>query len=121
MTNRSDDGFYDLGIAPNLIKEIKRLKFTDPTPIQREAIPVGIQGADIIALAQTGSGKTLAFGIPMLQRLSKMKRGTGLVSGPDPGTRCSGGRGASVYWSLDTPAFGGFDWGSLDVDAAGCS
>lgn len=79
---RSNNGFNDLGITPNLIKEVKRLKFTDPTPIQREAIPVGIQGDDIIAIAQTGSGKTLAFGIPMLQRLSKMKRGGGLVLVP---------------------------------------
>ncbi len=77
-----DNGFYDLGIAPNLIKEIKRFKFKTPTPIQKESIPAGIQGEDIIAIAQTGSGKTLAFGIPMLQRLSKIKDGIGLVIVP---------------------------------------
>ncbi|MEW6411811.1 MAG: DEAD/DEAH box helicase [Candidatus Zixiibacteriota bacterium] len=82
ITGQSVDGFYDLDITPNLIKEIKRLGFTKPTPIQKEAIPAGITGTDIIALAQTGSGKTLAFGIPMLQRLSKMKRSTGLVLVP---------------------------------------
>ncbi len=74
--------FKELGIASNLLKNIERLKFTSPTPIQSEAIPLGIQGADIIAIAQTGSGKTLAFGIPMLQRLSKSKKGTGLVLVP---------------------------------------
>ena len=76
------NGFYDLGIASNFIKEIERLNFTNPTPVQREAIPAGIQGNDIIAVARTGSGKTLAFGIPMLQRLSKMKRSAGLVMVP---------------------------------------
>jgi len=81
-SKKPDDGFYNLGIAPNLIKEIKRLKFKAPTPIQKESIPTGIQGNDIIAIAQTGSGKTLAFGIPMLQRLSKIKDGIGLVIVP---------------------------------------
>ncbi len=81
-TRKSGNGFYDLGIAQSLIKGIDRLNFENPTPIQKEAIPVGIQGDDIIAIAQTGSGKTLAFGIPMLQRLSKDKRGTGLILVP---------------------------------------
>ncbi len=78
-TKRSGNGFRDLGIAPGLIKEINRLKFEKPTPVQKEAIPVGIRGDDIIGIAQTGSGKTLAFGIPMLQHLSKSKRATGLI------------------------------------------
>ncbi len=81
-TKQPKNGFYELGIAPSLIKAINRLKFEAPTPIQQEAIPVGIQGDDIIALAQTGSGKTLAFGIPMLQRLSESKKGIGLVLVP---------------------------------------
>ncbi len=82
-TNKqSGNGFYDLGIAQSLLKEINRLNFKNPTPIQKESIPVGIQGDDIIAIALTGSGKTIAFGIPMLQRLSKMKRGAGLVLVP---------------------------------------
>lgn len=82
MTKRSGSGFYDMGIAPKLVKEIDRLNFTAPTPIQKDAIPLGIEGKDIIAIAKTGSGKTLAFGIPMLQRLSKMKKSTGLVLVP---------------------------------------
>ncbi len=81
-TGRSHNGFDDLGIAPSLVKAIDRLNFEKPTPIQKDAIPVGIQGDDIIAIAQTGSGKTLAFGIPMLQRLSKGKRSMGLVVVP---------------------------------------
>ena len=81
-TKQSGKGFYDLGIAPSLIKGINRLNFENPTPIQEESIPVGIQGDDILAVAQTGSGKTLAFGIPMLQRLSAIKRSAGLVIVP---------------------------------------
>jgi len=81
-TKRSGNGFDDLGIAPNLLKGINRLNFRTPTPIQRESIPAGIKGDDILAIAQTGSGKTLAFGIPMLQRLSNLKRGAGLVVVP---------------------------------------
>lgn len=81
-TQQSDNEFDDLGIAPSLIKEIGKLNFKNPTPIQKESIPAGIRGEDIIAIAQTGSGKTLAFGIPMLQRLSKMKNGAGLVLVP---------------------------------------
>jgi ATP-dependent RNA helicase RhlE len=78
----TEDGFYELGIAPNFIKEIDRLNFKNPTPIQIKSIPAGIRGDDIIALARTGSGKTLAYGIPMLQRLSAMKRSAGLVVVP---------------------------------------
>ena len=71
-------GFTGLGIAPRLLDALDRLKFTTPTPVQRQAIPVGIEGKDLIAIAQTGTGKTLAFGIPMLQRLAQVK-GRGLV------------------------------------------
>ncbi len=70
--------FYGLGIAPALLEILERLKFTTPTPIQANAIPAAIEGKDIVGIAQTGTGKTLAFGIPMIQRLSQLKR-QGLV------------------------------------------
>jgi ATP-dependent RNA helicase RhlE len=70
--------FSELGIAPRLLEAIDRLKFTEPTPIQRGSIPVALSGKDLIGIAQTGTGKTLAFGIPMLQRLEQVK-GRGLV------------------------------------------
>jgi len=70
--------FYGLGIAPDLLTILEKLKYTVPTPIQMKAIPVGIQGQDLIGIAQTGTGKTLAFSIPMLQRLAAVK-GKGLV------------------------------------------
>ena len=63
--------FFGLGIAPGLIEVIESLKFTVPTPIQYKAIPVAIEGKDVIGVAQTGTGKTLAFGIPMIQRLAQ--------------------------------------------------
>ncbi len=76
--NSYPSGFGGLGIAPAVHAAIGRLKFTDPTPIQRRSIPVGLEGKDMVAIAQTGTGKTLAFGIPLIQRLAKVK-GRGLV------------------------------------------
>lgn len=71
MTNKKPvEGFYGLGIAPKLLEILDKKKFTTPTPIQHEAIPVAIGGKDMIGIAQTGTGKTLAFGIPMIQRLA---------------------------------------------------
>ncbi len=64
-------GFYGLGIAPQFLEALHHLKFHTPTPIQQKAIPVALEGKDLIGIAQTGTGKTLAFGIPMLQRLAQ--------------------------------------------------
>lgn len=72
------NSFNGLNIAPNLLEVLEKLKFTEPTPIQAQAIPIAIEGKDLIGIAQTGTGKTLAFGIPMLQRLAQV-RGKGLV------------------------------------------
>ena len=65
--------FYGLGIAPKLLEILANLKFTVPTPIQERAIPVAIEGKDLIGIAQTGTGKTLAFGIPMIQHIAQTK------------------------------------------------
>jgi ATP-dependent RNA helicase RhlE len=59
--------FYGLGIAPNILTVLDKLQYKVPTPIQEKSIPVGIEGKDLMGLAQTGTGKTLAFGIPMIQ------------------------------------------------------
>lgn len=61
--------FSDLKLIPELLEACQALKFEKPTPIQAEAIPYGLEGRDIIGLAQTGSGKTAAFTIPILQAL----------------------------------------------------
>jgi ATP-dependent RNA helicase RhlE len=75
------NGFYGLGIAPRLLDKIEALGYKTATPIQFKAMPVAIDGKDIIGIAQTGTGKTLAYGIPMIQRLAK-KKGRGLVLAP---------------------------------------
>ena len=74
----NDQTFYSLGIAPKLLEILDRNKFLTPTPIQRQSIPYGLEGKDIMGIAQTGTGKTLAFGIPMIQRLATHK-GKGLI------------------------------------------
>ena len=76
--NTYQTGFGGLGIAPGLLAAVARLNFTEPTPVQSRSIPIGLEGKDLIAIAQTGTGKTLAFGIPMIQRLAQQK-GRGLV------------------------------------------
>lgn len=71
-------GFDGLGLAPSLVERLNQLKFTSPTPIQLKAIPIAVEGKDVVGIAQTGTGKTFAFGLPMLQRIAKEK-GQGLV------------------------------------------
>ena len=75
------NSFYGLGIAPKILDKIGTQGYSIPTPIQRKAIPIANEGKDIIGIAQTGTGKTLAYGIPMMQRLARM-RGKGLVLAP---------------------------------------
>ena len=70
--------FHNLGIAPKILDMLSAMKLMTPTPIQRQAIPMAIQGKDVIGVAQTGTGKTLAFGIPMLQRIVE-SNGRGLI------------------------------------------
>ena len=62
--------FSDLGLAPELLRALGDAGYTEPTPIQRQAIPAALAGRDLLAAAQTGTGKTAAFALPMLQRLS---------------------------------------------------
>ncbi|OGL74339.1 hypothetical protein A3D72_00760 [Candidatus Uhrbacteria bacterium RIFCSPHIGHO2_02_FULL_57_19] len=81
MPNTSKGGtasFYGLGIAPSLLDILQKSRFTIPTPIQSKAIPVAIQGKDLVGIAQTGTGKTLAFAVPLIQRLEAIK-GRGLI------------------------------------------
>ena len=62
--------FSVLGLTPDLQRAVARQGYTDPTPVQREAIPLVLEGRDLMAGAQTGTGKTAAFVLPMLQRLA---------------------------------------------------
>ena len=61
--------FNAFQLHPDITAGILACGFTEPTPIQRQAIPVVMQGRDVLGLAQTGTGKTAAFVLPMLQRL----------------------------------------------------
>ncbi|MCJ1462210.1 ribosomal RNA processing protein [Pseudocyphellaria aurata] len=75
--------FQDLGIIDSLCNACTALGYKSPTPIQSEAIPIALQGRDIIGLAETGSGKTAAFALPVLQALmSKPQAFFGLVIAP---------------------------------------
>ncbi|MDU3214263.1 MAG: DEAD/DEAH box helicase [Negativicoccus succinicivorans] len=61
--------FINLKISKPIITALNEMGFEEPTPIQREAIPIALSGRDMIGQAQTGTGKTAAFGIPMLERV----------------------------------------------------
>jgi len=68
--------FTSFKLHPDLLRGVKELGFTRPTPIQVDAIPPAIAGRDVLACAMTGSGKTAAFLLPILQRLVSRPRGT---------------------------------------------
>jgi ATP-dependent RNA helicase RhlE len=61
--------FDDLGIDPRILEQLHKLNFVTPTPIQHQSIPTGLEGKDLVGIAQTGTGKTMAFGIPLIQRI----------------------------------------------------
>ncbi|MDQ3554244.1 MAG: DEAD/DEAH box helicase [Chloroflexota bacterium] len=62
--------FDRLGLSPDLLRAVTAQGYTQPTPVQAEAIPIVLSGRDLLAGAQTGTGKTAAFVLPMLQRLA---------------------------------------------------
>lgn len=62
-------GFSELGLSENLLKALSDMNFSEPSSIQKEAIPQVLSGNDIIAKAPTGSGKTAAFAIPIIEKL----------------------------------------------------
>ena len=61
--------FSDFTLTPQLLQTLAELGYANPTPIQRRAIPVVLEGHDLMAAAQTGTGKTAAFALPILERL----------------------------------------------------
>jgi ATP-dependent RNA helicase RhlE len=67
--------FSAFGLDATLLKAIRELGFTRPTPIQEQAIPPAMRGKDVLACAMTGSGKTAAFLLPIIQRLMTKPRG----------------------------------------------
>src|SRR4030067_3036865 len=63
--------FENLGLSPEILRAVKSTTYAAPTPIQAQAIPVILQGRDVIGSAQTGTGKTAGFTLPILNRLQK--------------------------------------------------
>jgi ATP-dependent RNA helicase RhlE len=61
--------FAALGLAPAVLDAVREAGYEEPTPIQREAIPLVLRGRDVMGLAQTGTGKTAAFTLPLISRL----------------------------------------------------
>lgn len=74
--------FEEMGLPEALVHTLQHMQFKEPTPIQAEAIPVGLEGKDILGSAQTGTGKTGAFGIPLVAKLLSNPRGSALVMTP---------------------------------------
>src|SRR4051812_4168694 len=84
-TDAPPSGFATLGLSPEIVTSITALGYEEPTPVQRETIPMMLSGRDLLAQAATGTGKTAAFALPMLQRISESdagRRTAGLVLVP---------------------------------------
>ena len=71
---QEDMGYENSGIDERILRAVKEMGFENMTPIQKQAIPILMEGRDVIGQAQTGTGKTAAFGIPMLQRIDENDR-----------------------------------------------
>lgn len=63
--------FKELHISEPILKALSKKKYETPTPIQQQAIPIGLKAIDLIGIAQTGTGKTAAFAIPIIQQLNE--------------------------------------------------
>ncbi len=76
--------FRAFGLSEALLQDLAGAGLTEPTPIQAQAIPAGLQGRDVLGCAQTGTGKTAAFVIPMIERLAGAPAGPprGLILAP---------------------------------------
>ena len=84
-TDKPPTGFASLGLAPEIVASVTTLGYEEPTPVQRETIPMMLSGRDLLAQAATGTGKTAAFALPMLQRIADAdvgRRTAGLVLVP---------------------------------------
>lgn len=71
--------FDELDLCPQILRAIEEMGFEEATPIQSQAIPVVMSGADVIGQAQTGTGKTASFGIPVLQKVDPNNKKTQVI------------------------------------------
>lgn len=74
--------FTEFGLPANLMASLERVQYTTPTPIQAQAIPLAMEGRDILGSAATGTGKTGAFAIPMIAKIMGSPRGSALILTP---------------------------------------
>ena len=77
--------FSRLGLSDPIVRAVAELGYTEPTPIQLQAIPAVLSGGDLLAGAQTGTGKTAGFTLPILQRLSTIAPGPAQCPSGDSG------------------------------------
>ncbi len=70
------DTFTVLNLPPEQVDNLTALGYTRMTPVQAQALPIALQGGDLIVQARTGSGKTAAFGIALLNRINQRDFGT---------------------------------------------
>ena len=84
MSTIDATSFETFGLSDPLLKDLARIGFATPTPIQKKALPPALEGRDILGCAQTGTGKTAAFVIPMVERLAGSPEGPprGLILAP---------------------------------------
>ncbi len=73
--------FASLGLSEPLVAGVSALGYEEPTPVQREAIPILLSGRDVVGQAATGTGKTAAFALPMLQRITEEGGARGRTTG----------------------------------------
>ncbi|WP_209722771.1 MULTISPECIES: DEAD/DEAH box helicase [Asticcacaulis] len=71
VTKTTNKTFADLGLSSTLLLTLEREGYTNPTPIQAQAIPILLNGNDLLGIAQTGTGKTAAFALPIVQGLMR--------------------------------------------------
>ena len=74
--------FESLGLSADLLQTVKEEGYTEPTPVQAQAIPLVLAGRDVLAAAQTGTGKTAAFTLPILDRLRPPRQHVVLAGAP---------------------------------------
>src|SRR6476660_1474225 len=91
--HRATPGFDALGVRDELAAAVAALGYEEPTPVQRETIPLLLAGRDVLAQAATGTGKTAAFALPMLQRLADRSAGP-------PAPRLTAGSGGAIGLGL---------------------
>ena len=78
-----EDGFEALGVVGDVLRAVEEVGYERPTPVQRQAIPILLEGRDLMAQSQTGTGKTAAFALPLIQAIDpRVNQVQGLVLAP---------------------------------------